>query len=80
MLYDELQVIDHTKCQDREELQETGRVEIILANGAISKGNDKKYKNVFKELTLNKGSQETEIPLQVFLGERMTIFNLEQIL
>lgn len=54
-------------------MQETGRVEIILANGAISKGNDKKYKNVFKELTLNKGSQETEIPLQVFLGERMTL-------
>lgn len=54
-------------------MQETGRVEIVLANGAISKGNDKKYKNEFKELTLNKSSQETEISLQVFLGERMTL-------
>lgn len=33
----------------------------------------RKYKNEFKELTLNKSPQETEIPLQVCLRGRMTL-------
>ena len=33
----------------------------------------RKYKNEFRELTLNKSPQETEIPLQVCLRGRMTL-------
>ena len=50
-------------------MQETGRVEIILANGAISKGNDKKYKNEFKELTLNMWRLNSDLEFTVFRTE-----------